>query len=619
MKRKVILQYTLFGVLFGFLFPLIATVWGIYARDLPFTMASIVVVQTSDPLYWMIDSAPFFLGLFACYGGIRHFQALRLNQELELGIQERNEMVSQLESLRSNLEQVVEKQVVQLKASARVAREAAAIHDLQEMLNRTATLISDQFAFYHTGIFLVDERSEFALLYATNSEGGQRMLERGHRLKVSEEGIVGFVAAHNTPRVALDVGDDAVFFNNPDLPETHSEVALPLSVRGRVIGVLDVQSTQAAAFTEDDIEILRQLADQVALAIDNARLLNQSQASLEQMETLYNRQVQSSWQKRLAGQSVTYSYNPLWIKTAARIDPTYLQEDQSCGSNLSHLLNAPISVRGQRLGMLVFRRDADQPAWSDAEYQLLSESADQIALALENARLVEEAHTRSNQFQFLHELASAAGVHIDLKGLLADVSQRIRARFDVQHCGVVLINLERSSGTFAADATQPNDAGGSGFSEASLPTDLFDFSHEIFSSEQTIAIYNVQQDPRAAVMHEFMQQRGTNTWVVAPLASRGAVLGLIGLEEGDPLRRFDADELLLLEQVSRQVASAIDVMTMVEKTRQQAEREHQQAEIVSKVRRTTDMEMILKTAIQELAETLHVRRGSIQLRGNDGN
>ena len=106
MKRKVILQYTLFGVLFGFLFPLLATIWGVYALALPFNMASIMIVQTSNPLYWMIDSAPFFLGLFALYGGIRHSQALRLNQELEQGIQERSEMVSQLEGLRSNLEQV---------------------------------------------------------------------------------------------------------------------------------------------------------------------------------------------------------------------------------------------------------------------------------------------------------------------------------------------------------------------------------------------------------------------------------------------------------------------------------------------------------------------------------
>jgi GAF domain-containing protein len=612
MKRKVILQYTLFGVLFGFLFPLLATIWGVYALALPFNMASIMIVQNSNPLYWMIDSAPIFLGLFALYGGIRHAQALELNQELESGLQERSEMVSQLEGLRSDLEKVVEKQVVQLKASAKVAREAAAIHDLQEMLNRTATLISDQFGFYHTGIFLVDVNSEFALLYATNSEGGQRMLEQGHRLKVGEEGIVGFVAAHNTPRVAMDVGDDAVFFNNPDLPETHSEVALPLSVRGRVIGVLDVQSTQAANFTEGDIEILRLLADQVALAIDNARLLSQSQASLEQIEALYNQQVQSSWQKRLAGQSVIYTYNPLWIKTATQIDPIYLQED-------SHLLKVPISVRGQLLGRLVLRRDTDQPAWSDAENQLLVESADQIALALENARLVEEAHTRSNQLQFLHELTSAAAAQDNLEKLLADVVQRIGARFDVQHCGVLLFNLELGCGIFAADAAQPNDAASSSFTKANLPADLFKFSHEMFGSEQSIAIYNVLEDPRAAVMHEVLQQRGTNTWVVAPLVSRGAVLGLVGLEEADPGRRFDADELLLLEQVCRQVASAIDVTTIVEKTRQQAEREHQQAEIVSKVRRTTDMEMILKTAIQELSETLHVRRGSIQLRGNDGN
>ena len=137
------------------------------------------------------------------------------------------------------------------------------------------------------------------------------------------------------------------------------------------------------------------------------------------------------------------------------------------------MLKAPISVRGQQLGRLVFRRDTDQPAWSDAEYRLLGESADQIALALENSRLVEDAHTRSNQLQFLHELTSAAAVHNNLEELLADVSQRIRARFDVPHCGVCLFNLEQGSATFAADARPAQCRRQLQFTKANLPADLF--------------------------------------------------------------------------------------------------------------------------------------------------
>jgi GAF domain-containing protein len=612
MKRKVILQYTLFGVLFGLLFPLIATLWGIYARGLPIDLASILIIQTTQPLYWMIDTAPLFLGIFACYGGVHHAQALQLNQELEQSLQERSQMVNQLDSLRADLELVVEKQVVQLQASARVAREAAAIHDLHELLNQTTTLISDLFGFYHTGIFLLDENGEYAVLKATNSKGGQRMLTSGHRLRVGEVGIVGYVAAHNIPRTAMDVGDDAVFFNNPDLPETRSEVALPLSVRGSVIGVLDVQSDQAAAFTGRDIETLRQLADQVALAIDNARLLTQSQASLQQIETLYNQQMQSSWKKRLTGGSVTYIYNPAWVKPSSRIDLTYLHED-------NHLLKAQISVRGLQLGTLSLRRDAAQAAWSETERQLLNESADQIALALENARLVEEIRIRSNQLQFLHELASAAALSIHTQDLLKDVSQRIAARFEVQYCQIVLFDLQQGVGTIASDACTANPAESPGCVGTRFSLDSFDLAREIYSSEQPIVIYNAKQDPRVSVMHEFFHRRDTNTWALAPLASRGLILGFVGLEESNPTRRFDAEDQQFLAQVSRQVASAIDIATMVAKSRQQAEREHQQTEIISKVRHASDIETILKTALLELSETLHARRGSIQLRGRNGN
>jgi len=179
-----------------------------------------------------------------------------------------------------------ERRATQLAVSAGVARITASLHDLQELLNTTATLISERFGFYHAGIFLVDDAREWAVLKASNSPGGRRMLARGHRLRVGQQGIVGYVTGTGRPRIALDVGADAVHFLNPDLPDTHSEMAVPLSAHGETIGALDVQSTDVNAFTREDVEVLQTLADQLAVAIDNARLFEETQRRLEELRAL---------------------------------------------------------------------------------------------------------------------------------------------------------------------------------------------------------------------------------------------------------------------------------------------------------------------------------------------
>jgi GAF domain-containing protein len=170
-----------------------------------------------------------------------------------------------------------QRRAVPLRAAAEVARDATAILDVNQLLDETVHLISGQFGFYHAGVFLLDERGEYAVLQAASSEGGGRMLERGHKLQVGKVGIVGYVSDTGEPRIALDVDEDAAHFASSDLPDTRSEMALPLKVRGRVIGVLDVQSTQEAAFSEDDVAVLQTLADQLATAIENARLFEQAQ------------------------------------------------------------------------------------------------------------------------------------------------------------------------------------------------------------------------------------------------------------------------------------------------------------------------------------------------------
>lgn len=174
----------------------------------------------------------------------------------------------------------------QLQTVAEVARNIVSTREVDRLLNQVTRLVSDRFGFYHAGIFLLDENGEYAVLRAANSAGGQRMLERQHRLRVGQVGIVGYVTGSGEPRIATDVGDDAVYFNNPDLPETRSEMALPLKLGGMIIGALDVQSKESNAFTEDDITLFTTLADQISVAIENANAYEISQQTVEEMKEL---------------------------------------------------------------------------------------------------------------------------------------------------------------------------------------------------------------------------------------------------------------------------------------------------------------------------------------------
>src|SRR5690349_11009314 len=188
-------------------------------------------------------------------------EANRELEDLTTNLEQRvNERTSEIE----NVNKQTERRAAQLRAVMELSEAIAQLQDLSEIFPATTKLISERFGFYHVGIFLIDPDHEYAVLQAANSEGGKQMLARNHRLKLGV-GVVGFCAQTGQPRIALDVGADAVFFNNPDLPNTRSEVALPMSSGGKTTGVLDVQSTEAGAFSREDLQVLTALANQVSI------------------------------------------------------------------------------------------------------------------------------------------------------------------------------------------------------------------------------------------------------------------------------------------------------------------------------------------------------------------
>src|SRR4030065_1086853 len=185
----------------------------------------------------------------------------------------------------------------QLEVAAQIGREVSTILDVNLLLNEVARLISERFGYYHVGIFMVDEVGDYAVLRAANSEGGKHLLDLGHKLKVGETGIVGYVAKYGKERVAFDVESDQVFLRNPELPETRSGAALPVRIFDRVIGVLDVQSIALSAFSLDDMRVLQIVADQVALAVENTRLFAENKQAKPDAEQAYGQQVVGSWMR----------------------------------------------------------------------------------------------------------------------------------------------------------------------------------------------------------------------------------------------------------------------------------------------------------------------------------
>jgi PAS domain S-box-containing protein len=178
-------------------------------------------------------------------------------------------------TVRKRAEESLARRALLLQTAAEVSRATSSILDVDELLPQVVELIRDRFNLYYAGLFLVDEAGEYAVLQAGTGEAGRKMLEAGHKLKVGGASMIGWCVVNTQARIALDVGKDAVRFGNPLLPQTRSEMALPLISRGRVIGAVTIQSAQPAAFTQEDITILQTMADQLANAVENARLFTE--------------------------------------------------------------------------------------------------------------------------------------------------------------------------------------------------------------------------------------------------------------------------------------------------------------------------------------------------------
>lgn len=354
------------------------------------------------------------------------------------------ELVEGLEARVADRTQELEKRAVQLQAAAEVGKAVASTRDLDELLQQVTNLISERFDYYHVGIFLLDSTGENAVLRASNSIGGRRMMERGHALAVGQKGIVGYVTGNREPRIAMDVGQDAVFFDNPDLPATRSEMALPLIAGGKLLGALDVQSTMEAAFTQDDIATLQVLADQVAIAIENANLFAETQNALEMTRRAYGEVSRQAWEKILRGRPTvgyvcdrTDTVHPITTGRKVEAMQEVLRSLEPASPDPNTLL-VPFKVHGRLGGMLRLRKSSERSdaaqntgersasAWSKQEIDLIQTLSTQLSTALESAQLYSDSQRRAIREQLIGQVTATMRESLDVDEVLRTAVLQMR-------------------------------------------------------------------------------------------------------------------------------------------------------------------------------------------------
>ena len=341
---------------------------------------------------------------------------------MEKSLQVQKSMANQMAEERLLLEervsertQVLERRLGQIYTAAEISRAISAVLDRQALLQQVVDLVKQRFDLYYVGVFLVDDPGEYAVLQAGTGEAGIKMIAEGHRLKIGGTSMVGWATEYKEPRITMDVDSETVHFRNPHLPMTLSEMALPLLSGQKVLGALTIQSAQPNAFDRDDITVLKAIADTLATALENAGLFRELESRLDEIRTLHAQYLIQAWSEapRLH-EDLSFTYEAYPKKTK--------QENTT-------RMEMPVSLRGQSIGRLIL--ETDQEYWSEDDLVFIDTVVTEAAIALENARLLEENQRRAQREHHLSQISAKAQQYLDIdmviKTAVQEVSRAIKA------------------------------------------------------------------------------------------------------------------------------------------------------------------------------------------------
>lgn len=370
---------------------------------------------------------------------VRQLVITRENADL---IEELNIASEQLQANAVILEQRVAErtrelteQTNRLHLVAQAARDITSATSLDNLLNLSTSLILERFKLYHAGIYLLDTKREHAALVSSPTEAGRLMIANGHKLGVGSTSVVGRVASTGEPRIALDIELDSTRPDTPLLPASRSEMALPLKVENRTIGVLDVQSDRSEAFNENDIATMQILADQLGMAIERARLLQQVEENLKEIQLVSGESTRTSWRslaERGMLKNTGYRFDNVRIQpvnaandlgvTAMQSGKLTVQQEGGDSQPRQALAAIPIKLRGQPIGVITVRL---REGYNANTIATLEQAVERLAASLESARLFEEARLRADREQAISQVTTAISSAPEFDAILRTTVEEI--------------------------------------------------------------------------------------------------------------------------------------------------------------------------------------------------
>ena len=328
-----------------------------------------------------------------------------------------NRMVARLESLQSYLEQQVAERTKQLSATNEIGRVAASSLDPAEMLSSIVNLFTEKFGYYFVGVYLLDSSEKWAELKEASGEAGKLLIKSRHRADVSGSNLVGLAIRDRAAKSYPHTTGEKYRANLPVLPYTRSELALPLIASDRVIGALNLHSVRESDFGAEVINTLQNMANQVAIALENARLFQDAQQNIRELRAIQKQYLFTGWS------GITNQPEELEYGVGDESEETARQ------------MEIPISLRDQILGQI---RLESPDEWTAEEESLVSAVATQAAVALENARLVSESRQIALRERMLSEINSKIWASTTVEGVMQTVVKELGRRYDASRATIEL-------------------------------------------------------------------------------------------------------------------------------------------------------------------------------------
>lgn len=378
---------------------------------------NIIVLHDPDLFYRSPDWVNGLFTYLLLTGGVS-LSIAALANGLQTGLKEKEDLANNLEKQRNILDETVQsrtadiqRRLIQVRTAAEISRAISRLNDPTTIFRQVVDLVCERFDLYYVGLFMLDPTGRFAVLRAGTGDAGKAMLDQGHRLAVGGNSMIGWCTANRQPRIALDVGEEAVRFSNPFLPRTRSEIALPILSHTNILGAMTVQSDRPRAFDQNDIMVLQGIADSLAVAIENTNLFVELNQNLEEIRTLNRNYIHQAWTDV--------------ITETGELSFAYQGNAPRTSSKTTQPAQFPLTLRGQVIGYV--NLETENGTLSEDDQAFLEALTAQTAMALENARLVQESEWRVFQERKLNEMTTdfhrAANLDSILKAAVEHLGQ----------------------------------------------------------------------------------------------------------------------------------------------------------------------------------------------------